>query len=899
MNNKFTTKLISLILALTMVLSIVPMATVSSNAALSLTSLDGWLTNQLYARGLKIAGDVFNGLTGSVENEEFQYVCSLINKYVFDAGNTGEKLSAIQNTCDEILKMTENTYSVVNDINKKISSNTITASQKDCDEAFENQVMAYATKYDESSYDFLNVYIAYLEYLNYACDCDDTDDEDLVFYEEANLNELRSYYAGVTNDFCSNPNEFDSQNEYYDFKMYTTNALDVCITGMIKSMLNNMDPNYSGVSNGRRFIDYAAQYAYYAYPYSNEQAQFVDYAVEHQINVVTTMLMVYQDIVAHRADYLEKCMVDEETEVYYKKTWTQLAGYYDNIIEKTANTIEKYLNGKIYLPDVKASTTLDKYARNESVSNLNGEKVQSFSLTNTSFLDKRIYNSNQCDAANFTSKSGMSFYKNVSVTAKNGELKFTPFYVLNGDALDKNQMHLTAFDLNDEDSWGSVFGGLYDTHYLHTDYYNLTQGNYTDGLNSYGAISDASMLKNCINNTYYSANDVSPYSYFAPYLSYSKNNPTYLLLNGKPELSKGYSGVPPFVIEETRYTSFPVFNMSSENSFANNWSGEMMSQYNLQYDRKESENKTNSMYAVIFAPKSDETKVNIDTELYGEGEITVAGENSTTAVAGEKVEVNITAPENHSITEIRVTYNNGDDEEEKVIYSGIGPNEMTFDYPVPYSDITITVQTANVPQPLPTDEEGNYEVSNYSDLQQMAKMVNSGYEEYAEANYVVTNSFKACDNGFLWSTGIGTNDSPFSGTFDGQGFTISDLWFDEYSTEENFGLFGVIDGGEVENISVDMPQGCSSAHHYTQGTICGYIKNGSIEDCSATGLLCVEADYAGGIVGIAENSSIEECKTQLSVTSGKYCFFDDICGYSIDSEIEDCVSENSLYIFPY
>ena len=163
-------KIIALVLALTIVLSLVPMTTMSASAEISAQTFETWATNQLYTRCLSTAGSVIQTIgeaSGSTYIGEFT---SFIN-CTFCGGSsddTSEQLAQLQATCNDILDTTKKVESVANDINAKMANDKITANSSYCDNAWESQVMDYITKADESSYDFYNVYIAYRSYLNYA-----------------------------------------------------------------------------------------------------------------------------------------------------------------------------------------------------------------------------------------------------------------------------------------------------------------------------------------------------------------------------------------------------------------------------------------------------------------------------------------------------------------------------------------------------------------------------------------------------------------------------------------------------------------------------------------------------------------------------------------------------------
>ena len=112
--------------------------------------------------------------------------------------------------------------------------------------------------------------------------------------------------------------------------------------------------------------------------------------------------------------------------------------------------------------------------------------------------------------------------------------------------------------------------------------------------------------------------------------------------------------------------------------------------------------------------------------------------------------------------------------------------------------------------------EGNYfEIWDGDDLEAMACRVNAAYSQSSsvdnEASFKLMADIDLSDN-TDWVP-IGTTFSPFSGDFDGNGFTISNLritktttyhdlwqgWLDIHSV----GLFGTVSNGDIENLTLD------------------------------------------------------------------------------------------------
>jgi len=366
-------------------------------------------------------------------------------------------------------------------------------------------------------------------------------------------------------------------------------------------------------------------------------------------------------------------------------------------------------------------------------------------------------------------------------------------------------------------------------------------------------------------------------------MKYSSGKDNYLLLKGSTGKESSFFG--------PTYTTIPVFNMNSGNSFSTDWNSQ-----SLGYD-----DFSDSTYSLILVPKDGEIRSKVDTKIDGEGTVTVSGLSNGTAKFGEKVEVNITAPENYWISSIKVQYHNDASNptkatDEKVISTDINTNEFKFDYTVPCSNITILVETKEIPESLTMDNNDNYVISTYEDISVMAEMVNSGYSEYTNGSYVLTNDV-TFPNEVEWTTPIGTEENPFRGTFDGQDHTIGKLSFDAHSTVKNMGLFGVIDGGTVKNLNLDMTTGSILNKHENVGSICGLIKNGTISDCNTSGFLCAYSEYFGGLVGTSNNSTIKNCTSELYVILSKRDSFGDFCGQNINTVIDGCTQNNDVQLY--
>ncbi len=95
----------------------------------------------------------------------------------------------------------------------------------------------------------------------------------------------------------------------------------------------------------------------------------------------------------------------------------------------------------------------------------------------------------------------------------------------------------------------------------------------------------------------------------------------------------------------------------------------------------------------------------------------------------------------------------------------------------------------------------------------------------------------------IW-TPIGNNTSKYTGSFDGNGFTVSGLYI---GGGDRLGLFGYLDAdGRIQNVKVIESYVCGTLRI---GGICGQNNGGSITGCSNYGTVVGSENFTGGICG--------------------------------------------------
>lgn len=151
----------------------------------------------------------------------------------------------------------------------------------------------------------------------------------------------------------------------------------------------------------------------------------------------------------------------------------------------------------------------------------------------------------------------------------------------------------------------------------------------------------------------------------------------------------------------------------------------------------------------------------------------------------------------------------------------------------------------------------------------------------------------------------------FSGTYDGNGYKISNLSITGLDDAcENIGLFSYVDGGTLRNIfleNADIYVGLVPATSH--GTLAGQILNSTIENCGVTGMITLYEETpvdenCGGLVGFAGNSAISGSFCAANISAPAIYNVGGLVGYVGDTEegttINNCYTsmqtvEGNLY----
>lgn len=194
-------------------------------------------------------------------------------------------------------------------------------------------------------------------------------------------------------------------------------------------------------------------------------------------------------------------------------------------------------------------------------------------------------------------------------------------------------------------------------------------------------------------------------------------------------------------------------------------------------------------------------------------------------------------------------------------------------------------------------------ITNEAELAWLSDTTNSGNQGY-NVNVKLMANLDMAGKYFVPICG-GGGDKLFTGVFDGNNHIISNLKINgEKIGEEkndprygqNVALIGVLGGGTVKNLvveNVDVQSTTNigivgSTNQISVGAIVGWIKSGTIENCSAFGSIITSGNGqgVGGIVGNMHSGTLSNCLSSVEIrASGKDVQVGGLVGLTKDNAV--------------
>ena len=197
----------------------------------------------------------------------------------------------------------------------------------------------------------------------------------------------------------------------------------------------------------------------------------------------------------------------------------------------------------------------------------------------------------------------------------------------------------------------------------------------------------------------------------------------------------------------------------------------------------------------------------------------------------------------------------------------------------------------------PKDWTGYTPISTKEDLNNVRNNLTGKY--YLTQDIVFTEADFAAGGAFYnegegWQP-IGSEENPFSGTFDGNGHAIDGLRMG--SEQESLGLFAYVQNGTITNLCMrgDGIQMEDYRGVLYVGSVAGYVSDSVIRNCTNMSLISAlispyHDSHIGGIIGYAVGSTISGCKNKAELEINSHSFSDvgGIVGYVEESTVSNC-----------
>lgn len=190
-----------------------------------------------------------------------------------------------------------------------------------------------------------------------------------------------------------------------------------------------------------------------------------------------------------------------------------------------------------------------------------------------------------------------------------------------------------------------------------------------------------------------------------------------------------------------------------------------------------------------------------------------------------------------------------------------------------------------------------YNISSYAGLKTIKDDLAGDYTLTADINASDSEEENAYAGGYYGFEPIGTVATPFTGTFDGGGFTISNLYINRSATQY-VGLFGVVTKADGFIKDVRFANANITASDIA-GILAGQINGTSghpnlISDCVVDGTVS-STTITGGLVGWSTYSTFTDCSSSITLTSAAaYGPFGGLIGYAASVICTTCYSTGTI-----
>lgn len=951
MNNRFVKRMVSVLLVLVMLISMLSVSFVTSSAKdtqqqVGMGFFATAAAEKMLELGLRTACGITLKLGETADGEVNKAVESFSKWFLMDAAETAAYET--KQLCEEILKelavIEEKITDYTTEISSQIAGSTAAKKKELHNTRWSEDVTGIIDKNGMT-----DVYNRYCEYFIIA-----NLKEMGLPEDESYMEALNSIWEGLTGK--SKITEADITEEAYitaenEFKkalfaMYNVNAKpdsesaqaavygSTTVNDVFAKTISELCSKFvvkggGSIDSQQSCVETAATYAFFALPYAHQQYDYINSMANKQVMVVMMLEMANNEFLNYQGEYLaddsnwaEKENINSgNLNISYKQLKESYVEQANNVAEQATLMFDSNIT-----VDIEAYNSTQKTFTTKLSSYMTPQDAVPVDLTLNNYKESVDYtselNKNNSNTAviNDSQKSNKIYtnkvmrFNRVMVGGTSGEV----YYILDPTQFSDssaNEIGIVDHNINRKSDVIDLYGNI---HVTSCDYRNLISS-MSDGANTYSCPNSSEVyngkggvLSNLFDTPTFAFSGFIPETFLSPYVPAKKSGESYILTS---TYHHDYSGGAIY----TKYADMDLIKASQGDNNSTisvgNYSFENLKFNNGGHDHSYALVLDNKNNVDIYMQSANVSKVDAgntieDFYLVNNGDVftneitsiesTMAANSATAKIkAGNNIALRFKLSKDSTFVSLKCVRNNVSATETVLVnsFDELSTFEKTddgyyeFNYHMPYSNATFVLETKEYVPDLQKDDNGNYVIGTYDDLYTMYEAVNGGYSGFVDASYVVTNDIVVPD-GEQWTTPIGDAFSPFKGTFDGQGYTISGL---NTSGEEQincYGLFGIIQNATVKNVNLADIDYYADA--YSVGAVCGEAYTSTISNCTAGGKISSVYPYSdiGGIVGFSYGSTIEKCINRCEVdTDGSE--IGGICGTN-EGTILNCANYASI-----